>query len=208
MRTITTSVTVCTFDELAPAAQDRAVQHVREWEAARGWDCADLELIESTMVYTLAGMLKTPGWDLCGEGDFPGIDRVTVCEWDLDRGQVLALSGWLDRANAPGLPWVDGIESVQLTAIRRGGTEVEVVICEPECICPAETWNHEPDCAPVAPPVVPEQVAALQDAVTDAIHAAWVAGRDELEFRCSAEYARDRAQNDGSEFTVDCELFP
>src|SRR2546421_11128720 len=123
MRTITTSVTVYAFDELEPDAQERAVQHVGEREAARGWDCDDLELIESTMVYTLAGMLKAPGWDTCGEVDFPGIDRVKVCEWDLDRGQVLALSGWLDRDNAPGLPWVDGIESVQLTAIRRGGTE-------------------------------------------------------------------------------------
>ena len=35
---------------------------------------------------------------------------------------MLGLSGWLDPDNAPGLPWVDGIESVQLTAIRRGGT--------------------------------------------------------------------------------------
>lgn len=208
MHTITTSVTVCTFDELVPAAQDRAVQHVAEWKAARGWDSADLELIESAMVYTLADALKAPGWDTCGEGDFPGIDRVTVCEWDLDRGQVLALSGWLDRDNAPGLPWVDGIESVQLTAIRRGGTEVEVVTAEPECTCPVETWRHEPDCAPVASPVDPEQVSALQDAVTGAIHAAWVAGRDELEYRCSTEYARDRAQNNEFEFTVDGELYP
>jgi hypothetical protein len=207
MRTITTSVTVYAFDELAPDAQERAVQHVAEREAARGWDCDELELIESTMVYTLAGRLNAPGWDTCGEGDFPGIDRVTVCEWDLDRGQVLGLSGWLDRDNAPGLPWVDGIESVQLTAIRRGGTEVDVVTCEPDCTCPAETWSHEPDCAPTRPPVAPEQVSGLRDAVTEAIHAAWLAGRDELAYRSSAEYARDRAENDGFEFTVNGELY-
>lgn len=139
---------------------------------------------------------------------FPGIDRVTVHEWDLDRGQVLALSGWLDRDNAPGLPWVEGIESVQLTPIRRGGTEVDVVTSEPECTCPAETWRHEPDCAPVTSPVVPDQVAALHDAVADAIHAAWAAGRDELEYRSSAEHARHRAHNDDFEFTVDGEPYP
>lgn len=208
MRTITTSVTVYTFDELPPDARERAVQHIQERETVRDWDTDDLELIESTIVYALAGMLKAPGWDTCGEGDFSGIDRVQVHEWDLDRGQVLALSGWLDRANAPGLPWVDGIESVQLTAIRRGGTEVDVVTGEPDCTCPTQTWRHEPDCAPIASPVTSQQVSALRDTVTDALHAAWVAGRDELEYRTSTEYARDRAENDGFEFTVDGALYP
>ena len=208
MRTITTSVTVYTFDELEPAAQERAIQQVQEREAVREWDFADLELIESTMVYTLAGMLHAPRWDTCGELDFPGIDRVKVHEWDLGRSELLVLCGWLDRDNAPGLPWTDGIESVQLTAIRRSGTEVDVVTSEPDCTCPAETWRHEPDCAPIGSPVDPEHVSALRDAVTDAIYAAWVAGRDELEYRFSTEYARDRAQNDGFEFTVDGELYP
>jgi hypothetical protein len=208
MRTITTSVTVYTFDELEPTAQERAVQQVQEREAVREWDCADLEMIESTMVYALAGRLKAPGWDIYGELDFPGIDRVKVHEWNLDRSQLLALSGWLDRDNAPGLPWVDGIESVQLTAIRRSGTEIDVVTSEPDCTCSADTWRHEPDCAPVGSSIASAHMSALRDAVTDAIHAAWVAGRDELEYRSSPEYARDRAQNDGFEFTVDGELYP
>jgi hypothetical protein len=208
MRTITTSVTVYTFDELEPAAQDRALYLIQQHEATRERDYADLESLESTMAYTVAGRLKAPGWDIYGELDFPGIDRVTVHEWDLDRSQLLVLSGWLDRSNAPGLPWVDGIESVQLIAIRRRGTEVDVVTSEPACGCPAETWGHEPECAPVGLPVAPEQVSAVRDAVTDAIHAAWEAGRDELDHWFSTEHARDRAENDGLEFTMDGELHP
>lgn len=208
MRTITTSVTVYTFDELAPPAQERALGHVQDREVSRSWDSADLELIESAMVYALAGALRAPGWDTCGELDFPGIDRVTVGEWDLDRAQFLALSGWLDRANAPALPWVNGIEAVQLTVIRRGGTEVEVVTTDPDCTCPTDTWRHEPHCAPLGSPATAEQVAVLRDAVTEAIHAAWVAGRDELDYRCSTDYARDRTEHDHLEFTVDGALYP
>ena len=74
----------------------------------------------------------------------------------------MELGGFLDSRNAPGLPWVDLIEQVELRAVRRGGTEVIVHTLDPECEC---WWTHEPGCQPVGVPVTAEQVSAMEQAI-------------------------------------------
>jgi hypothetical protein len=206
MRTITTSVTVYPFDELDSQAQDHAIEQVQQEQINAPWDSADIEMIEETIVYALAEALRAPGWDTYGEGDFPGIPHVRMLGWDLDRGQSLTVSGQLDRANAPGLPWVDGIDAVELGGMRHG-TEVTVTVSEPDCTCPVDTYWHAEDCAPIAPAVTDEHISAIEDAVTDALHAAWTAGRDELESWHSTDYARELVANGAYEFTVDGGLY-
>jgi hypothetical protein len=207
MRTITMSVTVYSFDELDPQAQDHAIEQVRQQQIDAPWDSTDIEMIEESIVYALAEALRAPGWDTYGEGDFPGIPHLNLREWDLDRGQSLTVSGYLDRANAPGLPWVDGIDAVELGAVRHG-TEITVTVSEPDCTCPVDTYWHAEDCAPVTPAVTDQHICAMEDAVTDAVHAAWTAGRDELEYWHSTDYARELVANGTYEFTVDGDLYP
>jgi hypothetical protein len=185
MRTVTTDV--YQFTELATAAQDTAIEQIREKLAGPWWDNYDTESITEVMVYTLAERFGSPGWDTYGCADFPGIPDVSHESWSLDRHRHLSLSGYLDRDSAPALPWVDGIDSVTLIA-ERSGTTVDVI-------------NADPDVT-----VTDEQRSAVEDAVTDAIHAALTAGDAELEYKTSAEYAREIAES--YEFTEEGHLYP
>jgi hypothetical protein len=205
MRTITTHI--YTYDELSDEAKAKAVNQLRDRLAGPWWDDHNTESITEAMIYTLAEKLRTPGWDTDGSDGFT-IHGLEHRSWSLDRDRHLALRGYLDRDNAPGLPWVDGVDQVTLTA-ERYGTTVEVIDTEPECTCPDDQYLMPLNdyCPQVAgSPVTDAQSAALEDAVTDAIHAALTAGEKELEYKTSAEYAQEIADN--YEYTQDGHLYP
>jgi hypothetical protein len=185
MRTITT--TVYSYEELSDSAKTVAVEQLQGRLAGPWWDSHDTDAIAEVMVYTLAEMFRTPGWDTYGCADFPGIPAVKLDAWDLDQRRYLALRGHLDRDNAPELPWMDGIHSVTLTA-EWHNTRADVV-------------DSDDDSDPTD-----DQRAAITEAITDAIHAALRAGEVELEYKTSTEYAREIAAN--YEYTDDGHLYP
>ena len=208
VRTIETSVTVYQLDELTEEAQQKAIDDIRDKLAGRWWDEYDNEAISEVIVATLGASLGTPGWEKYGVSDFPGIPNVSVTSWNLDSREV-AVSGTLYRDNAPGLPWVDGIDSLSLDG--RRDTRIDIVDGEPECTCPPESpWNesHTPECASLTPPPATDaQRAALEDAVRDAIHEALKAGQAEYDYKTSEEYAKDQIKANGYEFTEAGEFY-
>lgn len=206
MREVTTRV--YTFDELAPAAQERAIEATREM-LARTWDGHDNEDISNVLTCTLAEKFGTPGWDTFGVADFPGIDGVRIDGWSLDERQALGVTGSLDRVNAPALPWVDSVDSVVLHSSRQDRiTNIEVMAADPACTCPPSLdWSvHEDECPVVADSTVTdEQRNALEQAVRDALSAAWTAAEKEGDYKTGEEYAREVAAD--REFTEDGELY-
>lgn len=191
------------FNELGEEAQARAVEVLREKLGGEWWDQGDNDDVRDAMIYTLAEKVKTPGWDTYGVADFPGIDGVTVDGWNLDRNQALAVSGTLDRANAPALPWTTSIDHVDLSPAFGDGTRIRVETTEPDCTCPEDpaASDHLDGC-----PVTqhPEGEDEMKQAVQNALSEAWSAGEKEAEYKAGEENARQVAE--GYEFTVDGEL--
>jgi hypothetical protein len=146
--------------------------------------------------YTLANEFGTPGHGDYGVGDFPGIDGVTLDGWDLDRGGYLSLSGALTRENAPRLPWTDGVVEIRLRA-RHEYTSIDVETDEND-VDP----HQERDLT-----VVREECRglanAMERAVEYAVHAALKAGRAEVEYKTSAEYAESEIEANEREFLAD-----
>jgi len=188
--TITTSVTVYTLDELEPAAQERAVETVREKLGGDWWDSHNIEAVGEVMVYTFAEKIGTPGREEWGVADFPGIDGIKLDGWDLDRGQTILFSGTLTRENAPALPWLDGIVSVELNA-RRDYVDVDVIESDDP-----EVRN-----------TTREESRAMREAVETAMHAAWIAGEAEAEYITSAENAREDIEANERRFLADGTLY-
>src|SRR5262245_30068924 len=149
--------TIYTYDELSDEAKQRAVEQVAEKMAGPWWDSHDTEAVGEAILYTLAEKLGSPGWDTYGAGDFPGIDRVSIEGWDVDRGWSIEWRGVFTRTNAPDLPWVDGIEDVY-----RHGHHDYGMSYESEDSDPSGTGRD-----------------AIKQALSEAIHDALKAGRDE-----------------------------
>ena len=211
MREIVTHTTVYKLDELSDDAQQKAIDGIRERLGGAWWDSSDNDDIRDTMQYALAENFGTPGRQQYGIADYPGIPGVSIDGWDLDRGQSLVLAGTLDRANAPKLPWVDGIGAVKLEA-RRDHTYITVEDDEPECTCPDSTFGwpqlHQSGCPTVTPSSVTDaQRFGLKEAVLDVIRAAWRAGEQEMEYKTSSEYAREWIEANETEFTEDGSLY-
>jgi len=179
--------TTFAFEELSEEAQTRAVETIADKLAGDWWDMGDTEAVSEIMLYTLAERFKSPGWDTYGSGDFPGIDGLTVEGWDVDRSEY-DLRGWVTRRNAPGLPWVEGIDSVGVNP--RGWYDPH----------PVDYDNDEES---------PELLAAAEvivQAIEDAIHAALKAGRTEVEYLGSEERAREYIEINEPEFTEEGDL--
>lgn len=115
-----------TYEELDADAQRKAVEAIAEKLSGEWWDENDIEQVGETIVYALAEAFKTPGWDTFGEGDFPGIDGVSVKEWDLDRGEMISADGLIGPGNAPGLTWPTAVSYVELNG-KHHGTSINVV---------------------------------------------------------------------------------
>lgn len=202
------AVTVYTLDELSPEARERALDKLRE-ERNAGWDDGDRQSIAEVIVATLAEKLGTPGVQDYGVSDFPGIDGVEVEGWDIDRGSI-AVAGTLTRDNAPALPWVLGIEHVELTCKRSDYTVVDVADADPECSC--ETADrlspHEPGCPVVRiSPATDEQRDTMEQAVRDAISAAIAAGQAEWEYQTGDECLSGNAEANDRQFTEDGDIY-
>jgi hypothetical protein len=172
------------YDELSDKAKERAVECVSEKLNGPWWDQHNIDDITNAITYGLADALKTPGREEYGEADYPGIKGIKVEEWDMSRGQEIKVKGSLTRDNAPGLPWTDSIDSVSLNDPDYG---------------PVRVWDADED-APA------EAVTAMKEAVENAIHAAWKAGRTEMDYHESEEYAKDWINGNQPEFTEDGNL--
>lgn len=201
MEIVTTTVTVCKFSELTEAAQTRAVELIRQ-RLSDGWDGADSIDIRDVMIATLAEKIGTPGVMDYGVADFPGIDGVTIDGWDLERHQSLAVSGILTRKNAPALPWTSDVDHVQLTGSRSDFTSVYIEGAELPCSCPGE---HEQGCLAGLRQVDGVHLTTMDQAVRDALSAAWSAGEKEGDYKTGEEYARQVAED--HRFTEDGEIF-
>jgi hypothetical protein len=204
MRNIST--TVYEFSELSETAQTRAVEVIREKLGGAWWDQADNDDVAACMVYELAGLLHSPGYDTKGAADFPGIEGVSLDGWSVDRHQSLAVSGRLDRENAPALPWLSGLDHVTLIGHRQDSTTVDVVVND-ECSCLADDGDpHAEDClAGVSLDLVGHE--DLINAVRGALSKAWTAGEKEAEYKTSEAYARELIEANAYEFTEDGELY-
>jgi hypothetical protein len=207
---ITTHTTVYALDELSPEARAKAVEDFAAKLGGEWWDSHDAERVSETIVYDLAARLEAPGWDRWGVGDFPGIDGVKLTGWDIERGQSVMFDGRLTRANAPALPWVEGIDAIELDA-KRDYTSVSVEESEPVCTCTGDvSWlaPHLDDCPSNVPnPSTPEQHRTLVEAVKDAMHGAWKAGRDEGEYISSEENAVQCIEANEHRFLEDGSLY-
>jgi hypothetical protein len=96
MRTVTPEeFAVYTLDELEPGARRRAIEEVAGKLGGDWWDSADTDDISDVIRWTLAEKVGTFEIGDYGVGDFPGIPRVTLDGWDLDRGEHLGLTGVL-----------------------------------------------------------------------------------------------------------------
>lgn len=180
MRTITTTTTIYSFTELDERTQDKAVEAVCRMLSAT-WDTFNDDNIRDTIVYKLAEVLRSPGWDTYGEGDFPGIDGVKLDGYDLGRGQSIDVKGALDRDNAPALPWREGMEQVVLGDRNYGAVYVRA----------------------------DEDVETMYiiDAAEAALSSAWEAGFEQYQYLSSDEYAREWIADNLPEFTADGELY-
>jgi hypothetical protein len=176
------------FGELSDVAKGAAVAQVLERNASREWDSFDVDNARDLMVYTMAEKFQSPGWDKFGVGDFPGIVNVEIPAFDLDR-QWIGAEGTLTRENAPSLPWVDAIDSVTMEAPHRVDATVVNV--------------HESD---EGAELTGAQSDAMEEAVTDALHAAITAATTEQEYQAGEEKAREDAENE-YQFTADGSIY-
>jgi hypothetical protein len=176
------------FEELSEEAQANALENVALKMTGDWWDSADTEDIEDLIVYTLAATFKTPGWDTYGVSDFPGIPNVTVQAWDCDRAQSLELRGTLDKTNAPALPWVGDLTSVELRNPDMW-RHVQAIVNDDE-----EAESSEAD------------ARTLEEAVKDAMNEAIAAGTKEIEYKGSQEYAKDWVEGNEPDFYKNGEL--
>jgi hypothetical protein len=193
--------TVYGLDELDADAQQKAIEHVAAKLGDDWWDSHDIQDITDVMMYALADELGAPNLGEWGVADYPGIDGVDPDGWDLDRGSYLGLKGTLTRENAPKLPWQPGLVEVLLST-GRDYTTVDVQWDEDE-----RDPEQERDLT-----VVREECKMLADAMEQAVEramgAALAAGRKELEYKTSEEYARETIEANGYEFLEDGTMYP
>lgn len=183
--------TVYKFNELDAPAQEKAVEQIREKLSGPWWDSSDNDDIRNTIVWKFAHEIGTPGCEKYGEVDYPGIPSVTLEGFDLDRGQSVVFKGTLTRENAPGIRWPGSVESVDLEA-KRDHTYITAV----------SKWDDED--GDIATQM---DIDTVEQAVRDAMHTAWKAGYDEMEYKTGEEYAKDFIESNEYEFEEDGDLF-
>lgn len=178
------------FDELSDEAKGWAIEAVAGKLGGDWWDSDDVENVSETILYKLAEILQSPGWDKFGPGDFPGIGGVKLQGWDVDRGGNIQVSGELSRTNAPGLPWSDAVGNVLLESSHYG-TNVGV----------AEGDEDLPEAAQR------DACLALAQVVQDALSEALSAGHKQVEYIISEENARAHIEAIDPDFDEDGSLF-
>lgn len=112
--------TVYLLDELEPAAREWAIDQVMARRAKDGWDGweyrAGWAQVRNAIAHAVGVAVGDPAAEDCGPDRYPGLDGVEVEGWDFWGAPSVALEGYLTSENAPGLPWVPGIESVELAS--------------------------------------------------------------------------------------------
>lgn len=129
-RVVTETFEVFYLPELMPTAYSRAVDALVAaradlWEMPMG----DIGMVAEDIMYALGQALGDPRVGDFGEGDYPGVDGLSVEGWSFENAPSVAVDGNLTRQNAPGLPWVPGIEEVWLVPegiYRMNRTEITV----------------------------------------------------------------------------------
>lgn len=179
---------VYSYDELNDKAKIKAAEEIRDKLNGPWWDSSNVDEMKAEITYGLAEALKSPGWDTFGRGGFPGIDGVTVTGYDLERGQSIDVEGTLTPANAPRLPWVEGMVSVALN--------------DPDCGPLFVEWEdgHE-DGVETAASYAAE--TAMKEAIRNAMQLAWRMGRDEMDYIEGTEYAVEWIEGNNPEFHAD-----
>lgn len=186
--------------ELEPEAREKAIAGVAEKLGGDWWEQSDNDDITAVITAKLAELLGTPEWaekSVC-DVQIPG---VKVEGWDLERGDSLDLRGVLDRDNAPALLWADGVTEVVLVATRWNGTDIEVRWDEDD-----RDPDQERDLT-VVRMECQELAEKVEATVEAAIHGAKLAGRAELDYKTSAEYAREEIEANEREFYADGSLY-
>lgn len=224
------------YEELSDDAKQTAVETIAGKLAGDWWDENDIERVSETILYKLAEIFRSPGWDTFGAGDFPGITGVTLDGWDLERGAHVLVRGHLDRDNAPGLPWTDSVGGVTLTS-HNYGTTVDAeegdfgfvcTSCGQDAVLDTNVGDGEPhhvihvsggtadddvadaDHTPILMDGLPNRAAlcqAFEETVKDALNAALKAGQDEAEYIGSQEYALEHIEANDPDFNEDGSLF-
>ncbi len=166
-----------TYDELSDDAKQRAIETL---STKMMGDWFEAEPIAEVIVYALAEEFESPEWDTKGVGDFPGIDRVELIEWDLDHGTI-GVKGVLTRENAPKLPWHDSLDVVYL----RNADYWKHIAVE---LADDEYWDE--DERMFAEKMASDMEQAVQDALSVAIHS----GQREHEYLCSEENMVEMAE--------------
>lgn len=178
------------FDELSVDAQEKAIELIAEKLNGEWWDSSDNDDVAQAMAWKLAEQFEASDEN----GETPdAVPSVELAKWELSGGyDHLYLRGTLTPALHPALPWADGMESVELDYSWVGGQQYDVVWSDPYL----DATAGDPDPSG-------ELEAAMQGAVDAAVAAALRAGQAELEYKTSAEYARDAIDANGWEFSED-----
>lgn len=173
------------FAELSDEAKVAAVEVVAGKLGGDWFGSFDRECVSESIMYGLAVALNSPGWARFSEGDFPGVAGVKLTGWDVGRAEEVLFDGFLDRVNAPALPWAESIRGVYL-ADERYGTSVGVEMDDD------------------GPEILRD---AMQEAVRFALGRALSAGRSQFEFFGSEENAREWIDSNDPDFREDGSLF-
>lgn len=174
------------FDELSTTAQDKALAEVADHLAGAWWNSSDNDDIAETMLFTLAREFKSPGYDDYGPADFPGIEGLTVEEWDIERG-TYKLGGCLTPTTAPALPWKNG--PAQFNFNRDGSSYLD--------------WGDLEYDDSYTDKFKSLAYEGFDKVIRDAIAAALKAGAAEVEYKISEEYAREWIDGNDPQFNED-----
>lgn len=145
----------CPFTDLSPPAQQQAVATVAA-QLPTTWDSHHSHQLAVTAAHLLAGTFGNPTGDLG--------DHIHIDVWDTERGRHLSISGQLDRATAPALPWPDHIDAITLTAGGPPRIQLAGVVDRPA-------------------------VQAICHAVQAAIDGCWKTARDQTTTRAARQHA-------------------
>lgn len=223
------------YEELSDNAKQTAVETVAGKLGGEWWDSNDSDRVSEAITYKLAEIFQSPEWDTTGEGDFPGIDGITMSGWNLDRGSYILASGTVTRENAPGLPWSDSI-AYAILSDQRSYVQIDVALGDiaftcatcgqdalweagiddgPRHIIQVPGGNVDDDATdadhkPVRANGFPDRERArneFKQTLSEALDAALTAGRAEAEFIGSEENARDSIEANYYDFNEDGSLF-
>ncbi len=168
------------YDELTDEAKAKAVEEVANRFAGPWWDEHDNAAIREVLVYSFAEQLKTAGWDTYGPGDFPGIDSVSVVGFQVGYAPYVSFNGTLTRENAPGLPWHDHADTIELSGGQRDDTtrvhvaQVEALPFECTACGQSADVTYAYDGTAYTAHVRREDGLVYPDEETDADHDAWL----------------------------------